>query len=178
MVPNWCCDVTVGTGLDHLSKKHYSVHYSNKFFTKANDAKRHAIKNMPNRCVVAGCSNVASTKTGISLHFIPFSDDQRPEAKKDANIGLILCAQKRAKWDPTPNSSICLAHFSKDDFAEIFSFSGKVRRLVSDEIGVVAIPKHANTSVEDLPSTARAKRAVSIISVCVFHVLIPQLNFT
>ena len=37
---------------------------------------------MPNRCVVEGCSNVANPAGGISLHFIPFAGDERPEAKR------------------------------------------------------------------------------------------------
>ena len=37
---------------------------------------------MPNKCVVGGCSNVANPAEGISLHFIPFAGDERPEAKR------------------------------------------------------------------------------------------------
>ena len=59
---------------------------------------------MPNRCVVESCSNVANPAEGISLHFIPFAGDKRPEAKR------------RRKWEPTPNSSVCSAHFAKEDF--------------------------------------------------------------
>ena len=46
---------------------------------------------MPNKSVVGGCSNVADAKQGISLHFIPFAGDERPEGEGDANCGLTLC---------------------------------------------------------------------------------------
>ena len=34
---------------------------------------------MPNRCIVDGCSDVSNADKGISLHFIPFSGDERPD---------------------------------------------------------------------------------------------------
>ncbi len=71
---------------------------------------------------------------------------------------------KRAKWDPTPNSSICSAHFAKEDFAGIFSsHSGKRPRLATDEIGIVAFPKYANTAV-DKPLSTQDKKMVCTIN--------------
>ena len=103
---------------------------------------------MPNRCVVAGCCNGSDAKSGISLHFISFAGDDRPEAKR----------RRKAKWDPTPNSSNCSTHFAKEDFAGIFSIrSGKRPRLTTDEIGIVLIPKY---TADDKPLSARAKRMV------------------
>ena len=96
---------------------------------------------MPNRCVVGGCSNVSNTKQGISLHFIPFAGDERPEARKRRKQWVDFVRLKRAKWDPTPNSSICSAHFAKDDFTQRFlGISNQSDWLVADEIGVAAIP--------------------------------------
>ena len=115
---------------------------------------------MPNRCVVAGCSNGSDAKNGISLHFIPFAGDDRPEAKRRRKQWVDFVRVKRAKWDPTPNSSICSTHFAKEDFADIFSIhSGKRPRLTTDEIGIVPIPKYTNTA-DDKPLSARAKRMV------------------
>ena len=71
---------------------------------------------MPNRCVVEGCSNVANPAEGISLHFIPFAGDERPEAKKRRKQWVDFVHKKRGKWEPTPNSSVCSAHFAKEDF--------------------------------------------------------------
>ncbi|XP_046863426.1 uncharacterized protein LOC124457186 [Xenia sp. Carnegie-2017] len=114
---------------------------------------------MPNRCIVAGCSNVSNVKKGVSLHFIPFSGDERPEAKIRRKQWIDFVRLKRAKWDPTPNSSICSAHFAKEDFSQMFSgLSAKVPRLATDEIGVVAVPKY-NIAAE-CPPSARAKRRV------------------
>ncbi|XP_028408438.1 uncharacterized protein LOC114531007 [Dendronephthya gigantea] len=118
---------------------------------------------MPNRCIVGGCSNTSNAEKGISLHFIPFSGDERPEAKKRRKQWIDFVRSKRAKWDPTPNSSICSAHFDRKDFTQMFSgFSGKVPRLASDEIGVVAVPKYHAVTTETVvkPSSARARRMV------------------
>ncbi|XP_028394475.1 uncharacterized protein LOC114518668 [Dendronephthya gigantea] len=118
---------------------------------------------MPNRCIVGGCSNTSNAEKGISLHFIPFSGDERPEAKKRRKQWIDFVRSKRAKWDPTPNSSICSAHFDRKDFTQMFSgFSGKVPRLASDEIGVVAVPKYHTVTTETVvkPSSARARRMV------------------
>ena len=76
---------------------------------------------MPNRCVVGGCSNVADAKQGISLHFIPFAGDERPEAKRRRKLWVGFVQLKRAKWEPTSVSSICSAHFAKEDFTQMFS---------------------------------------------------------
>lgn len=117
---------------------------------------------MPNRCVVGGCSNVSNTKQGISLHFIPFAGDERPEARKRRKQWVDFVRLKRAKWDPTPNSSICSAHFAKDDFTQRFlGISKQSHWLVADEIGVAAIPNY-NICSEEKPLSARAKRMVSI----------------
>ena len=36
------------------------------------------LKEMPTRCVAAGCGNVKNPKEGISMHFIPYYGDERP----------------------------------------------------------------------------------------------------
>ena len=82
---------------------------------------------MPNRCVVGGCSNVSDKKQGISLHFIPFAGDERPEARKRRKQWVDFVHLKRAKWDPTPNSCICSAHFAKEDFTEMVSITSLKR---------------------------------------------------
>ncbi len=116
---------------------------------------------MPNRCVVGSCSNVANAKQGISLHFIPFAGDERPEARRRRKLWVDFVRLKRAKWEPTSVSSICSAHFAKQDFTEMFSVpSRKKLRLSTDEIGIVAIPKYI-TTMGDKPLSAKAKRMVS-----------------
>ena len=71
---------------------------------------------MPNRCVVEGCSNVANPAESISLHFIPFAADEWPEAKRRRKQWVDFVRNKREKWESTPNSSVCSAHFAKEDF--------------------------------------------------------------
>ena len=43
--------------------------------------KSHKIEKIPNKSVLGGCSNVTDKKQGISLHFIPFAEDERPEGR-------------------------------------------------------------------------------------------------
>jgi hypothetical protein len=125
--------------------------------------KSHENEKMPNRCVVGSCSNVTDTEKGISLHFIPFAGDERPEAKKRRKQWVDFVCLKQAKWGPTPSSCVCSAHFAHEDFTGIFlSHSGKRPRLATDEIGIVAIPKYTNTA-DDKPLSARAKRMVCTI---------------
>ncbi len=56
---------------------------------------------MPNKSVVGGCFNVADAKQGISLHFIPFAGDERPEARRRRKLWVDFMRLKRAKWEPT-----------------------------------------------------------------------------
>ena len=112
---------------------------------------------MPNRCVVEGCSNVANPAGGISLHFIPFAGDKRPEAKRRRKQWVDFVHNKREKWEPTPNTSVCSAHFAKEDFHNMFAtLSTKKPPLIFDKIGVVAIPNYMNPDNRAL--SARDKR--------------------
>ena len=45
---------------------------------------------MPDRCVVAGCSNTPDAEKGIALHKIPFYGNQQSEAKARRKNGLTL----------------------------------------------------------------------------------------
>ena len=113
---------------------------------------------MPNTCVVGGCSNVAKPAQRISLHFIPFAGDERPEAKRRRKQWVDF-VRKRAKWEPTPNFSVCSAHFAKADFYDMFAtLLTKKPRLIFDKIGVVAVPKYTNPDNKAL--SARDKRKV------------------
>ena len=96
---------------------------------------------MPDRCVVFGCSNLANTQKGISLHRIPFWDDERPEAKRRRKIWVNFVATKRAKWTPSKFSAICSEHFNPEDYekylVEIPGTKDYTPRLKKDEIGIV-----------------------------------------
>ena len=71
---------------------------------------------MPDRCVVFGCSNRADAEKGISLHRIPFWNDERPEAKRRRKIWVNFVVTKRANWAPSKFSAICSEHFVPDDY--------------------------------------------------------------
>ena len=100
---------------------------------------------MPDRCVVANCSNVNDPANGISLHRIPFWNDERPEAKKRRRQWLAFVSRKRAKWTPSKTSVVCSAHFTPDDLVRKFTCLTEKRskydaRLRKDGIGILSVP--------------------------------------
>ena len=92
---------------------------------------------MPARCQVAECSNLPDKLKGISLHPIPFYDDERHEAKRRRKKWIDWVKQKLA---PTQHSFICSAHFTPESFERQMFIPGSKRRLVCDSFGIVAFP--------------------------------------
>ena len=78
---------------------------------------------MPSRCVVFGCSNKPSPDDGVALHFIPFEDDDRSEARKRRKRRVNFVAQKRKNWTPGKTAAVCSKHFTSGDFERRFSLS-------------------------------------------------------
>ena len=72
--------------------------------------------NMPDRCVVAGCSNVPNSEKGIALHNIPFFGDDRNKAKARRKKWTEFVELKRGKWSPTASSAVCSCHFATRRF--------------------------------------------------------------
>ena len=77
---------------------------------------------MPNRCVVGGCGNTPNLNEGIALHFIPFANDDRPQARKRRKKWVDFVKLKQTKWAPTKNSVICSEHFAAEDFLRMYTF--------------------------------------------------------
>ena len=100
---------------------------------------------MPKRCVVAGCDNIGDKEKGLSLHIIPYSGDERNEARKRRKKWVDFVKLKRAKWQPSQYSIICSEHFKPDDFSRRFSriegqsFVGN-NVLKRDEFGICVFP--------------------------------------
>ncbi|XP_078363789.1 uncharacterized protein LOC144648008 [Oculina patagonica] len=120
---------------------------------------------MPGRCVVGGCSSVPDVKNGIVLHAIPFLGDERAEAKKRRKKWVDFVKEKRAKWNPTPNSSICSKHFTEDAYMRRFTFADSLSnkpimpRLKRDDLGPTAYPTvHAEAVVKKPVVSESAKR--------------------
>ena len=114
---------------------------------------------MPARCVVGSCSNVPNAEQGIALHFMPFIDDERPEAKRRRRQWIRFVNVKRAKWNPTKYSGIC--SLCKRRFYKKICTNG----LIVDEVGVVPIPRFYERA-EDKPVSTIHKRKVSILIIC------------
>ena len=120
---------------------------------------------MPERCVVYGCSNTRDVKEGISLHVIPFSGDERTEAKKRRKKWVDFVCRTRAKWNPTSRSVICSKHFKIEDFSHCYASSqgeGSLanRWLRRDEIGISVFPTIYPTSIQQHQPSARDVRMV------------------
>jgi len=94
-----------------------------------------------------------------------FFGDTRPEAKKRRKRWVHFVKFKRAKWEPSKSSVICLAHFHPTDFERRFhSLAGQslqFPRLNKDEIGVCVYPTVQVGSTEQ-SQTERSKRKVRI----------------
>ena len=97
---------------------------------------------MPERCVVYGCNNTASTTKGISLYRIPYFDDTRPEAKSRRKKWASFIQRKRDKWQPSASSVVCSQHFTEDcfEYGSDTVEKYKVPKLTRDEIGITAVP--------------------------------------
>ena len=87
---------------------------------------------MPKRCVVAGCTNIGDKEKEISLHAIPYSRDERPEAEKRRKKWTDFVSLKRAKWTPTSYSVICYEHLKPEDFCDDFPMSKVKAPLATD----------------------------------------------
>ena len=130
---------------------------------------------MPGRCVAGGCSAFPDVEKGLVLHAIPFYNDDRPEARKHRKKWVDFVKQKRAKWEPTRNSSLCSRHFTEDDFIRRFTFadetSGKpiIPRLKRDELGINVFPTIHPEVVNKTPvlsesAKRRQERQVRIVN--------------
>ena len=126
------------------------------------------LEKMPEVCVAAGCSNQKDEVKGISLHVIPFFEDDRPEAKRRRKKWVDFVKQKRAKWEPSKHSVICSVHFKPEDFERRFVLGepgGKSmpRWLRKDEFGCCVFPTIHTVGKEESMGKAskREKRMVS-----------------
>ena len=123
---------------------------------------------MPDRCVVANCSNIGDPANRIFVHTIPFFGDSRPEAIKRRKKWVDFVKTKRAHWEPTKHSAVCSQHFKAEDYVYQYAFlpelSSKpsVPRLMKDKLGVIVFPTiHSiTTSSESLPQSRRTMRKV------------------
>ena len=129
---------------------------------------------MPERCVVGGCSNVKDINNGISLHRIPFFEDERTEAKRRRKKWIEFVSRKRAKWTSSKTSVICSVHFLPDDFIHAVLSGldvGLKRRLIEDSIGTVPVPSvYLKEASEPLVSSGsrRNQRMVSHSTILLF----------
>lgn len=118
---------------------------------------------MPLRCVVYGCGNYPDPEKGISLHKIPFYNDDRPEAVKRRRLWVRFVQRRRAEpnakgkstipWKASSESAICSKHFKDEDFSRRFhKLPGQSKalapRLKKDEFGISVHP-----TVQDGPET-------------------------
>ena len=141
---------------------------STQFHLPSLDVSRLRAKEMPTICVAAGCSNQKDEAQGISLHVIPFFEDDRPEAKRRRKKWIDFVKLKRAKWEPSKRSVICSVHFKPEDFERRFALGepgGKSmpRWLCKDGFGCCVFPTIHTVGQEDAMEkpSKRERRMVS-----------------
>ena len=122
---------------------------------------------MPDRCVVFGCSNLANVAKGISLHQIPFLNDERSEAKCRRKRWIDFVKATRDKWVPTKNSAVCSEHFTPESFSRRFSVMSDSEtrfspRLTRDDFGILCIPNNSNKNCHGIDHT-RSKNGKNFI---------------
>ena len=123
---------------------------------------------MPDKCVVFGCSNTPNKEKGIALHPIPFYGADDPEKKKRRKKWIDFVQLKCAHWEPTKYSAVCSNHFREEDFAVMFSALTNEtlqRRLRKDGVGISVFPTVHAPNVKETKSaeSERSKRKVRTI---------------
>ena len=84
-------------------------------------------KDMPFYCVAANCTNKACLKDGISLHNIPYFNDEHAEAKRRRKVWVdtvdFVCAKRL--FVPSKTSTVCSDHCRTEDYErQFFSLPG------------------------------------------------------
>lgn len=141
---------------------------------------------MPDRCVVANCSNSnssADTSRGISLHKIPYFGDERAVAKHRRKLWINFVQTKRAKWKASQHSCICSEHFKSNDFEQpkimIPGFEKKSKPVLTrDGIGTTAVPSiHAPEQPEERASEQASRRERRNVSCYEFSYMLKFNSF-
>ena len=149
------CDVNSGT----------QQHTSSIISVVASKYRDFFCDKMPERCVVYGCNNTRNISEGISLHVVPFFDDERQEAKKQRKKWVDFVCRMRSKWTPSRRSVICSAHFKLEDFSNSYARVGEEssmanRWLQRDDFRIIAFP--TVYAIKESQTTDRDKRMVSL----------------
>ena len=126
---------------------------------------------MMNSCVAANCTNKSSLSLGISLHTIPFFNDDRPEAKRRRKIWVDFVKAKRV-FQPSKASTLCSAHFLPEDYERRFSIlPGQTRhnfpKLRSDDFGICVFSSiHAPSKESSSEPPVQSPRDRRMVSLC------------
>ena len=103
---------------------------------------------MTESCIVSDCNNQRDEENGIGLYSVPFSNDERPEAKKRRKkwIDFIeLHRDTNRKWPLSSFAVVCSDHFVPEDFSRLYCYwDGYCRRnqprLRKDRLGIDVFP--------------------------------------
>ena len=130
------------------------------------------------RCVAANyCGNIKDKERNISMHWFPFYGDTRPEVQKRRKRWVDWVKLKRAKWEPSVHSHLCLVYFKPEEF--MLQFGNEVdlsnKWLQRDELGACIFPS-IHSGAKEKPLSARHKRMVRYINPCCHTELIVDLS--
>ena len=134
---------------------------------------------MPARCQAANCSNLPDKEKGITLHPIPFYNDERSEAKRRRKRWVDWVKLKRARWEPTIHSCVCSSHFTPESYERRIFTPGTIRRLITDEYGVAAFPTSNKTKDGDTGDNVVSNRTCRQVSLlCCYYFGYRPIHFS
>ncbi|XP_077548591.1 peroxynitrite isomerase THAP4-like isoform X2 [Haemaphysalis longicornis] len=104
---------------------------------------------MPTRCVAVGCPNTYETP-GISFHTFPKCEETRTLWLQALN--------RRDKWRPTNTSTVCSAHFRREDFEHDPRLESQVSCRIRRKLKPDVVPSlFALSGLHERSRAARAK---------------------
>ena len=114
------------------------------YFASLRALKKYFFK-MVNKCCTVGCGNFTCLKEGVSVHGIPYSNNDNPEAKRRRKRWIDFVRVRRDQCEPGKTSSICAQHFRPEDYQRMFNFlpgqEKPARRLLKqDHLGICVFP--------------------------------------
>ena len=125
---------------------------------------------LPDRCAVAGCSNIPDAEKGIALKKIPFYGDGEAKARRKKWTDFVKL--KGDRWAPSVSYALCSCHFAPEDLTLRLSFGNLKcqRTLIKDNIGVLPVPKFQHNSWGEEDLSDRSRRQVSHATLAYNHI--------
>ena len=125
----------------------------------------HHRERMLDRCVVVNCGNIGDPPNLIYIQIIPFFGDSQPKALKQWKKCVDFVNLKRAQWQNTKYSIVCLEHLRRDVYIHWYPKlpgleTPPVPNLRRERLGCVVFPMVQLNKASDTPQSSQTKRKV------------------